>query len=310
MANSRGSRVNDLSSEMRAVNGLRLDVAIVSFFSDIGRLSGTLSSLADAFRHLQTSLPDTQLTITIVDNTGDHLQRYSVQLKAVLAHVGVHLEIIYSSANLGYGSANNLALNDSASDYVIVLNPDVLLAEDMLLNAVLYLQERPDVALLAPDASDPETGQAQYLHKRYPGALTFASRFLGVRAASRDRAFYEMHTERDAGTPYEPLLVSGCCMILPTSCWRQLGGFAEDFFLYFEDYDLSLRAGMLGRVVALPTLRISHYGGGAGRKGLTHIRLFLRSAVKFFNRYGWQLLSSAQPPSRSSEPASDNSTGR
>ncbi|GAA3954839.1 glycosyltransferase [Allohahella marinimesophila] len=284
--------------DLRPVSGLKLDVSIVSFFSDIGRLSGTLSSLADAFRHLQTSLPDTVLAVTIVDNTGDHLKRYSIQLKAVLAHVGVHLEIIYSNANLGYGCANNLALADSTSDYVLVLNPDVLLAEDMLLTAVLYLQEQPDIALLAPDASDPDTGKAQYLHKRYPGALTFASRFLGVRASSRDREYYEMRAERDAGVAYEPLLVSGCCMMLPTPCWKRLGGFSEQFFLYFEDYDLSLRAGNLGRVVALPALRISHYGGGAGRKGLTHIRLFLSSAVKFFNHYGWQLTSSEKPPAR------------
>ena len=144
----------------------------------------------------------------------------------------------------------------------------------------------------------PETGKAQYLHKRYPGALTFASRFLGVRTASSDRQFYEMRAERDSGAPYDPLLVSGCCMMLPTHCWKELGGFSESFFLYFEDYDLSLRASRLGRIRALPTLRISHYGGGAGRKGFRHIRLFLGSAVKFFNRYGWQLLSSDKPPTR------------
>ena len=95
------------------------------------------------------------LAVSIVDNSGDDLKRYSVQLKAVLEQVGVHLEIIYSPVNLGYGAANNLALADSVSDYVMILNPDVLLAEDMLLKAVLYLQESPDIALLAPDASDP-----------------------------------------------------------------------------------------------------------------------------------------------------------
>lgn len=77
------------------------------------------------------------------------------------------------------------------------------------------------------------------------------------------------------------MIVSGCFMLFRTDALKALGGFDERYFLYFEDFDLSLRAQKLGRVVYYPGVRIQHYGGGAGRKGWRHIKMFLRSALTF-----------------------------
>ncbi len=68
-----------------------------------------------------------------------------------------------------------------------------------------------------------------------------------------------------------------------------INGFRDDFFMYFEDFDLSLRIGGRGRLVCVPQVKIVHHGGNAADKGGTHIRMFLRSAVTFYSRYGWKL---------------------
>jgi GT2 family glycosyltransferase len=75
--------------------------------------------------------------------------------------------------------------------------------------------------------------------------------------------------------------------------WRRdvltvLKGFDPRFFLYFEDFDISLRAGKVTRVAAVAVVRIAHFGGGAARKGWKHVRMFARSARLFFGLHGWK----------------------
>ena len=78
-------------------------------------------------------------------------------------------------------------------------------------------------------------------------------------------------------------------MLIRTALFTRLGGFDPRFFMYFEDYDLSLRAGRESTVAYIPAARIVHHGGEASRKGLRHVVWFLRSARQFFAIHGWKL---------------------
>jgi hypothetical protein len=68
-----------------------------------------------------------------------------------------------------------------------------------------------------------------------------------------------------------------------------VGGFSARYFLYFEDFDLSLRFHRLADIAYVPSVRITHGGGNAARKGGAHQRLFIRSALTFFRTHGWKL---------------------
>jgi len=202
------------------------------------------------------------------------------------------VEIVAGQGNVGYGRANNLALARVRSDLHLVMNPDVELAQDALVAAAQSLAAHPDVALLAPAVSG-DDGQVQYLCKRYPSVWVlflrgFAPRALRERFAPR-LAHYEM---RDAiGAEFTPgvPLASGCFMLVRTAAMRVAGGFDPRYFMYFEDYDLSLRIASQGTVAYEPAVRIVHHGGEAARKGWRHVGWFVRSAWRFFSRHGWKL---------------------
>jgi GT2 family glycosyltransferase len=66
------------------------------------------------------------------------------------------------------------------------------------------------------------------------------------------------------------------------------GGFDPRFFLYFEDFDWSVRLNRVVRTAYVPSVQVIHHGGGAARKGLRHIGYFLRSGARFFNKHGWK----------------------
>ncbi|WES91767.1 glycosyltransferase [Aeromonas hydrophila] len=86
----------------------------------------------------------------------------------------------------------------------------------------------------------------------------------------------------------DPPIVSGCFMLFRTDVLQLLGGFDPRFFLYFEDFDISLRAGKISRIAYVPQVKVVHHGGHASRKGWRHIWMFGRSMVTFFNIHGWR----------------------
>jgi len=268
-----------------------LSVSVVVYRPDLQQLAQTLKSLAAAYDALKETHPAFRLDVCLVDNGG--LPDMTAALDALRAH-GAACSIIAGQGNVGYGRGHNLAIERAASRYHLVLNPDIDLDWQALIRAVEFFESHPDVGLLTPRIGD-ETGRIQYLCRRYPTLLDlFVRGFLPAsvrRFFARRLARYEMQdviNERDI--VWDPPIVSGCFMLFRTSVLKKLAGFDPRYFLYFEDYDLSLRTHEVTRIAYLPAVRVLHHGGGAARKGSAHIRMFAASAFKFFNRFGWKWL--------------------
>jgi GT2 family glycosyltransferase len=79
-------------------------------------------------------------------------------------------------------------------------------------------------------------------------------------------------------------------MVIRGDALRQVGGFDDRYFMYFEDFDLSMRLRELGRVVYAPRVSVVHHGGYAARKGLRHVLYFMRSGIRFFGQHGWRFI--------------------
>lgn len=272
-----------------------LSVSIVTHAPDLALLAQTLDSLRRALHAAQAQGTLAHADVSVIDNGpgGD----WSGSLRALLGQTfagtpWAAAEVVTGHGNVGYGRGHNLALMRSTADYHLVLNPDVVMQDDAVCQAIAFMQSHRDVDLLAPLVTGAD-GKAQYLCKRYPALIDLAVR--GFAPQPIQRAFrrrlerYEMKSETDSGEPFDAPLASGCCMFLRCAAGRTAGGFCDDYFMYFEDFDLSLRMGGHGRLVCVPQVRIVHHGGNAAAKGEAHIRMFLRSMVTFYNRNGWKL---------------------
>ncbi|AMV43441.1 glycosyltransferase family 2 protein [Paraburkholderia caribensis] len=268
-----------------------LSISIVVYRPDLALLLSTLESVSTACRTLRVARPSFALRLTIIDNGG--LPDIETSLDMLRAN-GINCEILSGHGNIGYGCGHNLAIENSPYSFHLVLNPDIELDARALASAVDFLDAHPEAGLLTPRIGD-DAGQLQFLCRRYPTLVDlFVRGFLPARARrlfDRRLARYEMRdliNERD--TVWDPPIVSGCFMVFRTTVLKTLAGFDSRYFLYFEDYDLSLRAHEVTRVVYAPVVRVLHHGGGAARKGSAHIRMFVSSAFKFFNRFGWKWL--------------------
>ncbi|MFL9907878.1 glycosyltransferase family 2 protein [Paraburkholderia sp. RL17-337-BIB-A] len=268
-----------------------LSVSVVVYQPDPAQLVRTLESLRTACDALELRRSNAPMELFVVDNGG--LSEVDADL-GKLRRDDFAVTIISGHGNVGYGRGHNLAIERAKSRFHLVLNPDIDIDRSALVQAFDFFDAHPEAGLLTPRVGD-DKGDLQYLCRRYPTLLDLLIRgFMPGRIRelfSARLAFYEMRdliNERDV--VWDPPIVSGCFMLFRTNLLKTLTGFDPRYFLYFEDYDLSLRTHELARVVYAPAVRVLHHGGGAARKGAAHIRMFATSACKFFNRFGWKWL--------------------
>lgn len=261
-----------------------LAVSLVSHAPDFAVLGRTLAALERAAVAARDTGALAGHRLTIVDNGPgcDHA--------ATLRATGARL--LEPGRNLGFGAGHNLALRGETAEFALLLNPDAVMAEDALAAGLAFLRAHPEVVLAAPQV-DTGSGGPRHLCKRDPDPWTLFVRGFGPAwLRRRCRARLDRYALADLDPEREHLdvpLASGSFMLLRTAAFHAVGGFDERFFLYFEDFDLCRRLRSAGgRIGYAPQMIISHYAGGAARKGGPHRRLFLASAWKYFQRYGFR----------------------
>ena len=209
-------------------------------------------------------------------------------LRGLAGRFGAHYR--HQPDNPGYARSHNWALAAAAaagSPYHFVLNPDIQLPLDGIHKMLAYMDQHPDVGLLAPRVQYPD-GRLQPLCKLLPHPVELAVRrfFPLLHRSSGRLARYELH-----GSGYNRVMevpaLSGCFLLMRVETVLRAGLFDERFFLYFEDVDLSRRVGRIARTVFVPHVSIVHdYARGSYRNGrlLWH---HLVSAARYFNKWGW-----------------------
>jgi GT2 family glycosyltransferase len=275
------------------VTATSLSTSVVVYHPDLPELLETLESLDQAVRRAREAGLLAGAPVFLVDNgSSDPAALDGVLARLAASAPALDVSLIRGQGNVGYGRGHNLGLGRARSEYHLILNPDVRLDPDALVEGLRFLARKPSVALLAPEVRGPD-GERQYLCRRYPDLLTLVLRgFAPERVRqrfSRRLARYEMHDILGDRVVEDVPIASGCFMLARTAALRAIGGFSQDYFLYFEDYDLSLRLRGQSSIAYVPDVRIVHLGGGAARKGALHVRLFLESAWRFFRTHGWKV---------------------
>ena len=275
-----------------------VDVFIVTFYSELSALSRVLERLTAAV----TNCPNAHFRVTLVDNSHGREQvsalgqGYFDELKELVSKSRLNIELYQSPSNIGFGRANNLAFelsskNTPSADYILVLNPDAFLSLDSLSLALNIMNEHLEIGVLLPRFLS-EARQDLYLAKRYPNVWVlflrgFAPKFMKKKFQSSIDS-YDLKDLPPDQSHLQTVVGSGACFLMRRDVWVKLNGFDPRFFLYFEDFDLTFRANQITQVAYEPSVEVVHLGGHTAKKGLTHIKYFIRSAWQFFNKNGWK----------------------
>lgn len=266
-----------------------LSISIVLYKPERKVFVGVLESLVVAVETLCEKY-SYHVSLVILDNSVEEAKEDVELIAQTIWKNPFHF--IRSDKNLGYAAGHNEAVKKVQSDYHLILNPDVLLDSSALIHALDYLKADPQTILVSPQAYS-ENGDRQYLCKSYPSVFDLFLRGftpLWCRAIFAQRlADYELKGKTEQNAFTDVPIASGCFMLMRRQSFDAVGGFSEKFFLYFEDFDLSIKLRKQGRLAYVPEVKIIHFGGQAAKKGIGHVILFGRSMCLFFNRHGWRL---------------------
>lgn len=226
--------------------------------------------------------------IYLIDNSPtDELKSY--------AGYSSNIDYIFNNANLGYGSAHNIAIRKSieqGSDYHLVLNSDIRFEKDVLKKCLEYLDKNPDVGYLLPKVTYPN-GEIQYLCKLLPTPVDLIFRRF-IPSGGPFKKLKQKVNDRYAlkASGYDKIMnppcLSGCFMLLRTSTLVQNNIlFDDNFFMYCEDFDLIRRIHRVAKTVFYPEVSIIHDHAQESYKNKKMLRQHIKSAVLYFNKYGW-----------------------
>ncbi|MFQ5335740.1 MAG: glycosyltransferase family 2 protein, partial [Flavobacteriales bacterium] len=199
------------------------------------------------------------------------------------------ISIIRNTENLGFAKANNVGIRQSKGKYVLLLNPDTVIEENIFKNTVEFMDEHPDAGGLGVQMVDgkgrflpeskrslPTPDVAFYkifgLSAIFPGSKVFGKYHLGY--LSKD----ETHAVQ---------VLSGAFMLLRREALDKTGLLDEDFFMYGEDIDISYRLLQAGyKNYYYPKSRIIHYKGESTKKSsINYVRMFYSAMVTFANKH-------------------------
>jgi len=211
------------------------------------------------------------LQIVFVDN---HSTDHSVQW--VKEHFP-SVEILSNPDNWLFSRANNEAIRNLKTDYVILLNNDVEVSKDWLSPLIEYAEKFPQIGALQPKI-------LQFKHRdcfEYAGACGGFLDQLGYPFA-RGRVFQT--TERDTGQYDHPSCIdwaSGAAMLLRRNALEKVGLLDEFFGLHMEEIDLCWRLRRYGyKIGVVPQSKVYHIGGATlSRKSSRKLYYNIRNSI-------------------------------
>lgn len=198
--------------------------------------------------------------VLLVDNSGGA----DPTLAPLRASADPRLRLLDPGRNLGFGAACNLAAAEARGDWLLLLNPDVLLPPGLIGMLLQRAAARPRLGALGVALADPQGRVDPASARRDPTpsrALATLLRLdrLGLAEGVAWRGLPPVPTPVDA--------ISGALMLLPRRTYAAVGGFDSGYFLHAEDLDLCRRLRQAGHEVVVDLgLGATHLKGTSSRR--------------------------------------------
>jgi GT2 family glycosyltransferase len=244
---------------------MKLSIIIVSY--------NVRTYLEQCLQSVQKALEGIEGEVWVVDNCS------SDDSVAVLQRDYPWVRLIANTENMGFARANNLAIRQSQSDYVLLLNPDTVVAEPTLRGVVEFMDAHP------------EAGGAGVMMHNADGSLAPESRrglptpwVAGLKMLGFTKRYYMSNLPWDQ--PGRIDVISGAFCMLRRKAIDQVGLLDEDFFMYGEDIDLSYRLLKGGWQNWYLPYEITHFKGKSTQKtDFRYVHIFYQAMLIFFRKH-------------------------
>ncbi len=261
-----------------------LSVIIISF--------NTKEIIEDCIVSVLRNIKDIKYEIIVVDNNStdgsvNYLKKLSYKKNVICR---------FLKENIGFGGANNIGMKLSRGNYILLLNSDCVVQNNVILKIKSWMDQNQKYGLVSPNLYNKD-GTVQGTGGYFPSLLSVFSWMtiqdipfvdllikpfhpLKGQSAFKNLKFYQQSRDLD--------WVTGAFFMLRRKAYEDVGYFDTDYFMYTEEVDYSYRLKEKGWLVKyLPYKGILHFGGASGVGGDSIVREF--EGVKLFYRKHYQM---------------------
>ncbi len=194
------------------------------------------------------------------------------------------IKLIENKENLGFPKGNNIAVKEAQGEYICILNPDTVVAEDTFEKVLAFARKQSDLGIVGCQLID---GAGNFLPESKRGVPTpwvaFTKIFGLYKWFPKSSLFnkYYAHHLSENQTGKVDILV-GAFMVMKRELYTDLGGFDEDCFMYSDDIDLSYRSLQKGKSnYYFAETTVIHYKGESTVRDQKYMKHF-QEAMQFF----------------------------
>lgn len=222
---------------------------------------------------VQRALEGIESEVFVVDN---HSDDDSVE---VISRDYAWVHLINNRENLGFSKANNIAIRQAQGEYILLLNPDTVVAEETLKGVIDFMDQYPKAGGAGVRMHNADGTLAPESRRAISTPFVAARKMLGF-----TKRYYMSYLSWDAPAQIE--VVSGAFMLLRHKAIYEVGMLDEDFFMYGEDIDLSYRLLQGGWQNWYLPYDIVHYKGQSTSKSdFRYVHVFYQAMLIFFHKH-------------------------
>lgn len=193
-----------------------------------------------------------------------------------------NVKLIENAANSGFPKGNNIGVEVAKGEYICILNPDTVVAEDTFTKVLAFAKEQKDLGIVGVKLID---GTGNFLPESKRGTPTPFVAFTKITGLYKFfpkifGKYYAQHISENETGKVDILV--GAFMVMKRELYNEIGGFDEKCFMYSDDIDLSYMALQKGKSnYYFHETSVIHYKGESTIKDETYMKRF-REAMNFF----------------------------
>lgn len=231
---------------------------------------------------VQQAIQDLDAEIIVVDNNS------SDDSCAMMQSRFPHIKLIQNKDNAGFPKGNNIGVGEAQGEYLCILNPDTVVAEDTFEKVLAFAEKQKDLGIVGCKLID---GTGTFLPESKRGIPTpwvaftkIFSLYKCFPTSSLFTKYYAQHLKENESGKVDILV--GAFMVMKRDLYDELKGFDEDCFMYSDDIDLSYRALQKGKVnYYFHDTTVIHFKGESTVKDGTYMKRFQEAMNYFYKKH-------------------------
>ena len=224
-------------------------------------------------KSVQAAVATLDAEIIVVDNNSE--DESCEMVKTLFPEV----VLIENKENFGFSKGNNIGVSQAKGEYLCILNPDTVVAEDTFTSLLNFASNKEKLGIVGCKLIN---GVGDFLPESKRNIPYVKAAFKKLYGNSKE--YYANHLNENESGKVDILV--GAFMLMKRDVFEKTGGFDEDYFMYGEDIDLSykvLKLGLKNHYVGSTT--VIHYKGESTLRDKHYARRFYGAMQIFYKKH-------------------------